>query len=72
MMKKIAIVEKLKRRISIHTICKTLGLLKSTYYHRIMRAPEKKWYEIRNEMLKPKILEIFKGSKERFGAPKVK
>ena len=37
-----------------------------------MRAPEKKWYEIRNEMLKPKILEIFKNSKERFGAPKIK
>lgn len=33
--------------------------------------PEKKWYEIRNEMLCPKILAIFKESKERFGAQKV-
>lgn len=32
----------LYKDISIHTICKTLELLKSTYYHRIMRAPEKK------------------------------
>lgn len=70
--KKIAAVEKLKEEYSIHTICKTLGLLKSTYYHRIMRAPEKKWYEIRNEMLRPKILEIFNDSKERFGAPKIR
>ncbi len=69
---KIAVVEKLKDEYSIHIICKTLGLLKSTYYHRIMRAPEKKWYEIRNETLKPEILEIFKESKERFGAPKIK
>ena len=37
-----------------------------------MRAPEKKWYEIRNEMLRPKILEIFNDSKERFGAPKIR
>lgn len=57
---KIAAVDKLKNEYSIHIICKTLGLLKSTYYHRVKRAPEKKWYEIRNEMLKPKILKIFK------------
>ena len=69
---KIAVVEKLKEEYSIHIISKMLELLKSTYYHRIMRAQEKKWYEIRNEMLKPEILEIFKDSKERFGASKVK
>ena len=63
---KIAAVNKLKNEYSIHIICKTLGLLKSTYYHRVKRAPEKKWYEIRNEMLRPKILAIFKESKERF------
>lgn len=33
--------------------------------------PEKKWYEIRNEMLRPRILAIFKESKERFGAQKI-
>lgn len=65
---KIAAVDKLKNEYSIHIICKTLGLLKSTYYHRVKRAPEKKWYEIRNEMLRPRILAIFKESKERFGA----
>lgn len=48
-----------------------MGLLKSTYYHRVKRAPEKKWYEIRDEMLRPKILAIFKESKERFGAQKI-
>lgn len=68
---KIAAVDKLKNEYSIHIICKTLGLLKSTYYHRVKRAPEKKWYEIRNEMLCPKILAIFKESKEWFGAQKV-
>lgn len=68
---KIAAVDKLKNEYSIHIICKTLGLLKSTYYHRVKRAPEKKWYEIRDEMLRPKILAIFKESKERFGAQKI-
>lgn len=32
---KIAAVDKLKNEYSIHIICKTLGLLKSTYYHRV-------------------------------------
>lgn len=68
---KIAAVDLLKDEYSVHIICKTLGLLKSTYYHRIKRAPEQKWYEIRNEMLKPIVLEVFTESKERFGAEKI-
>lgn len=68
---KIEAVERLKNEYSVHTICKTLGLLRSTYYHRIKRAPKQKWYEIRREELKPKVLEIFNESKERFGSEKI-
>lgn len=68
---KVEAIKKLKDEYSIKAICKTLGLLKSTYYHRVKRAPDQKWYEIRNEMLKPQILRVFKESKERFGARKI-
>lgn len=68
---KIEAVDRLKDEYTVHVICKTLGLLRSTYYHRVKRAPKQKWYEIRREELKPKILEIFNESKERFGSEKI-
>ena len=39
---KIEIFESLNTDFSIHILCKTLGVLKSTYYHRKLRSPEKK------------------------------
>lgn len=68
---KIAAIERLKDDFSVHMICKTLGILKSTYYHRILRSPEKKQNEIIDEDLCPLIKEIFENSRERFGAPKI-
>jgi Fe2+ or Zn2+ uptake regulation protein len=64
-------IERLKSEYTVSSICRTLNLLKSTYYHHILRAPKQKWYELRNEMLRPKILEIFQQNKERFGAGKI-
>jgi transposase InsO family protein len=68
---KISAVERLKNDYSVHAICRTLHLLKSTYYHHILHAPIKKWFEERNEMLRPRILNIFQLSGERFGAKKI-
>ena len=69
---KFAIIENLSSDFSIHILCKTLGVLKSTYYHRKLRSPEKKWYEIDDEMLCPIVKKIFTDSQERFGARKIK
>lgn len=68
---KIAVVEKLKDKFSVYAICKTIGLLKSTYYHYIKRAPKQKWYEKKREELRPEIIKIFNDSKERFGVEKI-
>lgn len=69
---KIEIIESLSTDFSIHILCKTLGVLKSTYYHRKLRSPEKKWYEIDDEILRPLVKQIFTDSQERFGARKIK
>jgi transposase InsO family protein len=68
---KVEAIEKLKNEYTVHAICRTLNILKSTYYHRLIRTPELKWFEARNETLRPKILELFQQSKERFGAGKI-
>lgn len=68
---KIEAIERLKGEFSVNAICKTLNILRSTYYHHERRAPQQKWYEIRNETLRPLIKEVFDLSKERFGAAKI-
>lgn len=68
---KIKAVDTLKDDYTVYAVCKTLDLLRSTYYHHLLRAPKQKWNEIRNDMLRPKIIEIFEKSKERFGAGKI-
>ena len=45
---------------------------RSTYYHRILRSPEKTVYEEKDELLRPLIQEIFYKSKERFGSEKIR
>ena len=52
---KIAAIERLKDDFSVHMICKTLGILESTYYHRVLRSPEKKQNKIIDEDLCPLI-----------------
>ena len=36
---KIAAIELLKKYFSIYALCKTLNILRSTYYHRVLRSP---------------------------------
>ena len=69
---KIAAIERLKNDFSIYALCKTLNILKSTYYHRVLRSPKKTQFEIVDEKLRPLIKEIFINSRERFGAQKIK
>ena len=49
---KITAIEQLKNDFSIYAICKTLNILRSTYYHRVLRSPEKTQYEIAVTALK--------------------
>ncbi|MDR2902539.1 MAG: IS3 family transposase [Lactobacillales bacterium] len=68
---KIKAIDKLKGQYSVSTICGTLKIQTSTYYYRKIRSPEKRWYDERNDELKPKIRELFELSKERFGSGKI-
>ena len=69
---KFQIVERLKEHYSIGKICSVLGLLKSTYYHRKLRAPKRTQAQLKDDVLRPMIRELFFESKERFGAPKIR
>lgn len=69
---KLAAIDRLKSDYTVHMLCKTLDILKSTYYHHALRSPIKKWYELDDDELRPLIKEIFVNSHERFGAQKIK
>ena len=69
---KLAVINRLSADFSVHILCKTLGVLKSTYYHRKLRSPDKKWYELNDEELRPLVQQIFVDSRERFGANKIR
>lgn len=69
---KMAAVDRLKSDFTVHMICKTLDVLKSTYYHHTLRSPIKKQYELVDDELRPLIKQIFVNSRERFGAQKIK
>lgn len=68
---KCALVDKWSGKYSIHVLCKTLKLRRSTYYHHL-RSPEKTLLEKQDEELRPLIKSIFEESHERFGAHKIK
>ena len=68
---KIAAIDSLQGEFTIYALCRTLNVLRSTYYHRKLRAPEKTWFDAKNEVLRPAIKAYFKESKERFGASKI-
>ena len=67
---KSAAIETLRGEFTIFAICRTLQILRSTYYQR-KRDPEKTWFEAKNEVLRPAIRAYFEESKERFGAAKI-
>ena len=67
---KIAAIEALQGEYTVFAICRTLQILRSTYYQR-KKMPEKTWFDARNEELRPLVQKYFDESKERFGASKI-
>ena len=64
---KVAAVNALCGRYSIHVLCDALSLPRGTYYNRKRREGQRTSYEINDEKLKPLIRQIFHDSKNRFG-----
>ena len=69
---KMAAIERLKERYTIHALCRTLNLSKGTYYNRTLRNCPKTMLEQVDDELRPLIKSIFEESKGRFGAEKVR
>ena len=65
-------IDQFKEKYTVYRLCKTLGVLKSTYYHHALRSPEKTQIQIMDEQLKPLINEIFKKSMGTFGARRIR
>lgn len=64
---KMAIIEKMEGRYSVHVLCEALGLPRGTYYNRKRQEDKKYRYQEDDEKVKPLIKEIFEESKCRFG-----
>jgi len=47
---KISAIKKLDGKYSIHSLCRVLGVLRSTYYHRKFRSPRQTIIEKQNEL----------------------
>ena len=69
---KLAAIDRLKPEFTVHMLCQTLGVLKSTYCHHVLRSPVKKQCELVDDELRSLIKQIFVNSRERFGAQKIK
>ena len=69
---RVNIMKELSDKHNIHPLSRAFEVRRSTYYHRILRSPEKTMYEEKDELLRPLIQEIFHNSKERFGSEKIR
>lgn len=69
---KLAAIDQYKDRFSVYRLCKTLEVLKSTYYHHALRSPEKTQNQLMDEQLRPLICEIFEKSMRTFGARRIR
>ena len=69
---RLSCIEKLSDRYSVHVLCKTFNVLRSTYYHYTLRRPEKTTYQISDELIRPLVKQIFEESKGRYGTRKLK
>jgi len=68
---KLEAIARLDGKYTIHALCRTLNILRSTYYHYKLRRPEQTLIEKEDEMYKPIIKDIFDSTKERVGAKKI-
>lgn len=69
---KLRAIDQYKDEFTVYRLCKTLEVLKSTYYHHSLRSPEKTQIQIMDEQLKPKIADIFEKSMKTFGARRIR
>lgn len=69
---KLRAIDQFKDEFTVYRLCKTLDVLKSTYYHHALRSPEKTQIQLMDEQLKPLISEIFKKSMQTFGARRIR
>ena len=69
---RIAAIETHQEEFSIHALCRTLDVNRSTYYYHVLRAPEVTQLQAEDDQLKPIITEIFEKSTGRFGARKIR
>ena len=69
---KIEEITRLKEKYGIHSLCRILKVNRSTYYHHLLRSPEKTLVELEDEKLRPMIKKIFEDSNERFGTRKIR
>ena len=68
---KYAEIEWLKDRFSVHSLCRGIGVTRSSFYNYLYRSPVKTQIEIDDEFFAPKIKSLFEQSKERFGSRKI-
>ena len=68
---KLEAITKLDGKYTIHALCRSLNILRSTYYHYKFRRPEQTMIEKEDEIYKPIIKDIFDTSKGRLGAKKI-
>ena len=69
---KLQAIDQYKDEFTVYRLCKTLDVLKSTYYHHSLRSPEKTQNQLMDEQLKPLIEEIFEKSRGTFGARRLR
>lgn len=69
---RLAAISTHKNEFSIHTLCRTLSVRRSTYYYHTLRAPEQTQLQKEDAELKPVISKIFEKSGRRFGVRRIR
>ncbi|MCS1352415.1 IS3 family transposase [Mechercharimyces sp. CAU 1602] len=62
-------IQEIKKQHPVQMVCETLDVPRSTYYRSLNQKPSSRDRE--NQKLKRMILEIYRKSKQRYGAPKI-
>ena len=69
---KLEAIERLHKKYGVHACCRVLNVLRSTFYHHLLRKPEQTIIEKEDETYKPVIKKIFSDTKERIGSKKIR
>lgn len=70
--KKIEAIISLKDKYNLHVLCDTLEVRRSTVYYHLNKKETLGKFEKENKKIKPRILEIFNKSQQRFGSKKIR